>query len=234
MAFPTPVINWRFNNSATNFGSGGSTYNLTLSGAAYSNRSMNGGRSLYIDGTDDYAYVNASPFTSTSTPLTVAFWAFPTGYGWAGCALNFGGNSSTSQKACRFGLDNGGAVTLNVPGYCSFRYPGFVAGTGWSWQFYCIVYKGTWDVTTPANTTYCFKNKTKSSTTTVEGTTNPNPIGNSISIGRQYLDWSSPYWYYSGSGYMDDVYVFNSQLTDAQVYDLYNYTAPKFDMQGYA
>ncbi len=233
MAFPTPVINWRFNNSATNYGSGGSTYNLTLSGATYSNRSINGGRSLYIDGTNDYAYVNASPFTSTSTSLTVAFWALPISYGWAGMCVNFGGNSSTSQKACRIGIDNNTAMNLSVPGYCNFTFSGMTATTN-KWNFYCFVYKGTWNTSTPANTVHCFKNKTKSTSTQVEGTMSPNPIGNSISIGRQYIDWSAPYWYYSGSGYMDDVYVFNSQLTDAQVYDLYNYTAPKFDMHGYA
>jgi hypothetical protein len=233
MAIPTPVINWRFNDSAANYGSGGSTYNLTLSGAAYSPNRIEGSKSMYVDGSNDYAYVNASPFTSTGTSITTAFWAYPTGYGWAGMCVNFGGNSSTSQHAVRMGIDNNGAINLSVPGYCNFTYSGFVATTN-AWNFYVIVYKGTWDVSTPANTTHAWVNKTKSSTTVVSGTTNPNPIGNSICIGRQYIDWSSPYWYYSGSGYMDEVYIFNSALSDDNVRELYDFTAPKFDMNGYA
>lgn len=233
MAIPTPTILYKFDNNANDSGSG--SYPLTVSGATYDTRRIVDGssRSLYIDGTNDYAYRGSSPWKSLSTSLTVAFWAYPTAYGWAGCGVNFGGNGTVSANTVRFGIDNGGVLAINQIGFVSYRWSGVGAGAGWRWDFYCIVYKGTWDKVTPANTAHCFKNRTKYTNTTCDGSgTNPSPH-NSLSIGRVYIDWAAN-WYYSGGGYMDNVYIWNSALTDAQVYALYDYTAPKFALQSYA
>lgn len=228
MTIPTPTALWKMNNNYTDtMGS----YSFTSGNAAYSTDRINGSNSFSLNGTNQYVTRTGSPWTSTSTSLTVAFWAKPTGYGWAGCGINMGGGGTVTGNTVRFGLDNGRALAITRVGFVSFRWSGVLGITN-AWNFYCIVYKGTWDTSTPANTAHCFKNKTKYTNTNVTGSGAPSPH-NSISIGRVYIDWSTAL-NYSGSGLMDDIYVYASQLTDAQVIDLYNFTAPKYLSTSYA
>ena len=240
MAYPAPSIRWTMDNTGVNAANPG-TYDLTLSGGSdisYATDRIVGSRSLFMDPTDDttgdYAATVTSPWTAKAATMTVAFWAKPTGYGWAGCGVSFGGNA-TNKQAIKFGSDNYGNLSAICNGYSWMKLSGLTL-IGFAWNFYCLVYHGAWDVEHPENCLHGFRNRTKSTTfSEASGATDPFPLNNSIAIGRTYLDWASPYWYYNGSGYMDNVMVWaGTQLTDVQVMSVYDATAPKYGLQPYA
>lgn len=232
MSIPTPWAHYNMNNNTLDTQG---HMNLNHSWTSFSRFSHCGGGSIYCPGPDHgnegstlYTFVN--PWMSISTNITVVYWCYPINFGWASAGLMFGGMSGNSQEMRKLGLDNSGQVSFSIPGYCTFACNGINATLN-EWQMIAVVYKGNYNTTTPYNTCHGFRNKTKSTSTTFTGSTTSS-FSYSFCIGLCYTSWNLGYNY--NAFYLDETFIFTSQLTDQQIRDIYDFTAPKYGIQGYA
>jgi hypothetical protein len=229
MSLPAATAYWNFNSNLNNQISG--SYNFTSSGVTYSDDriSDSSSKSATTNGSSTFAYTSSSPWTSWATTMTVAQWTKSSTRG-----LLFGCNSYYSNSSNDMVRIGNGA--WDIVGFGGVSGQGLPSTWANGWNFTCIVFKGVWNRTDGGAMCTIYKYRTKASSYSsniVSYIPHAPAPSNNITLGTWYQDWMGSSRYY-GTTVIDSAYIFMGQLTDAQVYALYDFTAPKYNLQSYA